>query len=75
MQSTSEVYDGATTIKGLRTQMSAPINDPAMQAAVSAADHEYVFHSWSAQGAISPMPIASGSGSYFWDFEGKMDLS
>jgi taurine--2-oxoglutarate transaminase len=54
--------------------MSAPINDPAKQAAVSAADHEYVFHSWSAQGAISPMPIASGSGSYFWDFEGKTYL-
>jgi taurine--2-oxoglutarate transaminase len=54
--------------------MSAPINDPAKQAAVSAADHEYVFHSWSAQGAISPMPIASGSGSRFWDFEGKTYL-
>ena len=36
------------TTKGSRTQMSAPINDPAKQAAVSAADHEYVFHSWSA---------------------------
>ena len=62
------------TTKGSRTQMSAPINDPAKQAAVSAADHEYVFHSWSAQGAISPMPIASGSGSRFWDFEGKTYL-
>jgi taurine--2-oxoglutarate transaminase len=50
------------------------MNDPAKQASVSAADHEYVFHSWSAQGAISPMPIASGSGSYFWDFEGKTYL-
>ena len=54
--------------------MSAPINDPAKQAAVSAADREFVFHSWSAQGAISPMPIASGSGSRFWDFEGKSYL-
>jgi taurine--2-oxoglutarate transaminase len=54
--------------------MSAPINDPAKQAAVSAADHKYVFHSWSAQGAISPMPIASGSGSRFWDHEGKVYL-
>ena len=54
--------------------MSTPINDPAKQAAVSAADHKYVFHSWSAQGAISPMPIASGSGSRFWDFEGKTYL-
>ena len=54
--------------------MSAPINDPAKQAAVSAADREFVFHSWSAQGAIAPMPIASGSGSRFWDFEGKSYL-
>ena len=54
--------------------MSTSNNDPAKQAAVSAADHKYVFHSWSAQGAISPMPIASGSGSYFWDYEGKSYL-
>ena len=54
--------------------MNTPVNDPAKQAAVSAADHKYVFHSWSAQGAISPMPVASGSGSYFWDHEGKTYL-
>ena len=54
--------------------MITPINDPAKQAAVSAADHKYVFHSWSAQGAISPIPIAGGSGSYFWDYEGKAYL-
>ena len=54
--------------------MNRPINDPAKQAAVSAADRKYVFHSWSAQGAISPMPVASGSGSYFWDYEGKTYL-
>ena len=54
--------------------MSTPVNDPAKQAAVRAADHKYVFHSWSAQGAISPMPVASGSGSYFWDHEGKTYL-
>jgi len=54
--------------------MSAPVNDPDKQAAVSAADRKYVFHSWSAQGAISPMPIASGSGSRFWDHAGKVYL-
>jgi taurine--2-oxoglutarate transaminase len=54
--------------------MTTPINDPDKQAAVSAADHKYVFHSWSAQGAISPMPIASGSGSRFWDHAGKVYL-
>ena len=54
--------------------MSAPISDPAKQEAVSAADHKYVFHSWSAQGAISPIPFASGSGSRFWDHAGKVYL-
>jgi len=54
--------------------MTTPISDPDKQAAVSAADHKYVFHSWSAQGAISPMPIASGSGSRFWDHAGKVYL-
>jgi taurine--2-oxoglutarate transaminase len=54
--------------------MTTPISDPEKQFAVSAADHKYVFHSWSAQGAISPMPIASGSGSRFWDHAGKVYL-
>ena len=37
-------------------------------------DRSYVFHSWSAQAQISPMPIQSGQGSYFWDFDGKKYL-
>ena len=28
-----------------------------------------MFHSWSAQAKIDPLPIARASGSYFWDFE------
>ena len=37
-------------------------------------DRNYVFHSWSAQGQISPLPVAGGKGSYFWDFNGKKYL-
>ena len=37
-------------------------------------DRKYVFHSWSAQGQISPLPVAGGKGSYFWDFDGKKYL-
>jgi len=37
-------------------------------------DRKYVFHSWSAQAQISPLPVAGGKGSYFWDFEGKRYL-
>ena len=37
-------------------------------------DRAHVFHSWSAQGQITPMPVAGGQGSYFWDYEGNKDL-
>ena len=43
-------------------------------AKVFADDRKYVFHSWSAQAQISPIPIESGLGSYFWDFDGKKYL-
>jgi taurine--2-oxoglutarate transaminase len=33
-----------------------------------------VFHSWSAQGLIDPMPIAGAQGSYFWDYTGRRYL-
>ena len=52
--------------------MTAP--DPARGKEVFALDRQYVFHSWSAQAQISPMPIQSGKGSYFWDFDGKKYL-
>jgi taurine--2-oxoglutarate transaminase len=40
-------------------------------------DRAHVFHSWSAQALIDPVPITRGSGSYFWDGDGKryLDLS
>jgi len=37
-------------------------------------DRAHVFHSWSAQALIDPMPIARAEGSHFWDFEGKRYL-
>jgi taurine--2-oxoglutarate transaminase len=37
-------------------------------------DRAHVFHSWSAQGLIDPLPIASAQGSYFTDYEGKRYL-
>ncbi|CAB5240940.1 unannotated protein [freshwater metagenome] len=41
---------------------------------VYADDRAYVFHSWSAQGQITPMVIEGALGSYFWDFDGKKYL-
>jgi len=37
-------------------------------------DRAHVFHSWSAQGLIDPLPIAGGEGSWFWDYDGKRYL-
>jgi taurine--2-oxoglutarate transaminase len=44
---------------------------PTDQATVRANDRAHVFHSWSAQGAINPLPIARAQGSRFWDYDGK----
>jgi taurine--2-oxoglutarate transaminase len=37
-------------------------------------DRSHVFHSWSAQGLIDPLPIARAEGSHFWDYSGKRYL-
>ncbi len=37
-------------------------------------DSAHVFHSWSAQSLIDPVAIAGGSGSWFWDYDGKRYL-
>ncbi len=43
-------------------------------AAVRADDRAHVFHSWSAQGAINPVPVAGAAGSHFWDYDGNRYL-
>jgi taurine---2-oxoglutarate transaminase len=37
-------------------------------------DRAHVFHSWSAQGAITPVVVAGAEGSWFWDEDGKRYL-
>ena len=37
-------------------------------------DRAHVFHSWSAQGLIDPLPIASAEGSWFTDYSGRRYL-
>ena len=37
-------------------------------------DRAHVFHSWSAQRALQPLPIASAEGCWFWDYDGKRYL-
>lgn len=40
-------------------------------AEATAADRAHVFHSWSAQDLIAPVPIAGGEGAVFWDDDGN----
>ncbi len=47
---------------------------PSDEAIVRELDRRHVFHSWSAQALIDPMPIASASGSHFTDYNGKTYL-
>lgn len=42
--------------------------------AVSEDDRSHVFHSWSAQGALAPLPLAGGSGTTVWDEDGRTYL-
>jgi taurine--2-oxoglutarate transaminase len=37
-------------------------------------DRAHVFHSWSAQAALTPLVIAGGAGSNVWDFDGNTYL-
>jgi taurine---2-oxoglutarate transaminase len=48
--------------------------DPARGAEVVAMDRAHVFHSWSAQQGLAPLPIAGAEGSYFWDYDGRRYL-
>ncbi|KXZ57615.1 Taurine--pyruvate aminotransferase [Microbacterium laevaniformans] len=51
-----------------------PIADPAADAAVRGDDRSHVFHSWSAQALIDPLPVAGGAGATFWDYAGNSYL-
>ena len=56
--------------------MTAIVSRPADLAGdrVRELDRSHVFHSWSAQELIDPLPIAGAQGSYFWDYEGRRYL-
>ncbi|MBO0984067.1 aspartate aminotransferase family protein [Rathayibacter sp. SD072] len=53
---------------------NAPTATARSNAAVTAADRSRVFHSWSAQGALNPLPIAGGLGAEVWDVDGNRYL-
>jgi taurine---2-oxoglutarate transaminase len=57
-----------------RNGMRRPLPDAAADAQVRADDRAHVFHSWSAQALIDPLPIAAGEASTFWDYQGNAYL-
>ncbi|MGH3357485.1 MAG: aminotransferase class III-fold pyridoxal phosphate-dependent enzyme, partial [Nocardioidaceae bacterium] len=44
--------------------------DQAAEELVRSDDRAHVFHSWSAQALIDPLPVAGGAGATFWDYAG-----
>ena len=57
-----------------RTGDVRTLPDPDAGARVRGDDRAHVFHSWSAQAVIDPLPIAAGQGATFWDYEGNAYL-
>jgi taurine--2-oxoglutarate transaminase len=54
--------------------MDMPVQVSAEEQRVRRDDRSHVFHSWSAQALIDPLPIARAQGSYFWDYQDKRFL-
>ncbi|GAA5030808.1 aspartate aminotransferase family protein [Microbacterium fluvii] len=54
--------------------LTEPAADLDTDAQVRANDRGHVFHSWSAQALIDPLPVAGGAGSTFWDYAGNSYL-
>jgi taurine---2-oxoglutarate transaminase len=50
------------------TALDAPPSDAYLN------DRAHVFHSWSAQGSLSPLVVAGAEGSWFWDEHGNRYL-
>ena len=48
--------------------------DPAEGQRVYDLDRAHVFHSWSAQAQIKPLPVAAAKGCYMWDYDGNRYL-
>ncbi|MBP3978879.1 aspartate aminotransferase family protein [Microbacterium sp. BLY] len=57
-----------------RHGVTSALPAPDAEAQVRADDRAHVFHSWSAQALIDPLPVAAGQGSTFWDYEGTAYL-
>ena len=64
------------TVTGFHDRLGVehPFGDAQAEKTVRSDDRGHVFHSWSAQGLIDPLPIATAEGSTFWDYQGNAYL-
>ncbi len=51
-----------------------PFGDEPYERQVRSDDRAHVFHSWSAQAHIDPLPVVAGAGATFWDARGNAYL-
>lgn len=58
----------------MTTDTPTPDATPGRNEEISRRDARSVFHSWSAQGALAPLPLAGGLGSEVWDADGRRYL-
>jgi len=70
----TQAPDATTATYADRNGTRHPLPDINADAQVRADDRAHVFHSWSAQALIDPLPIAAGEGSTFWDYAGDAYL-
>ncbi len=56
------------------TAPASPAHNPADGVRAYELDRQYVFHSWSAQGALKPFVAASAQGSYVYTYDGDAYL-
>jgi taurine--2-oxoglutarate transaminase len=71
MTSTSPSLDAPTGRPTLPATAPHPAPDPEGAARTYALDRAHVFHSWSAQAALSPFVAVGAEGSWVWDGEGR----
>ena len=66
--------EDATTDAQLPDAAADPSPDGPTNAEVGAADAAVIFHSWSKQGELKPLPLAGGLGTTVWDHDGNRYL-
>ena len=66
-----QVEHAGTALTDAQLPDAEPAGAGPTNAEVSAADASVIFHSWSKQGGLKPLPLAGGRGTTVWDPDGN----